>query len=954
VPIIVTDQILAGERFGKSPLFILGAGASAGIVPRLGQMARWFLDNDAPAALQPLAEKVSRGQASRSQTAEFFIEAQESDDKWEEFTSALLFNGIEIGDQRFEPLAQARPSRCHAELAKMVSTGHAWVVSVNFDGLMVRALQEPPDSDGSLFPIPRPGVALFTEDDVVRYFCSRMRQEREVHEVPLPFVAKLRGDSFYAQCRDARCPGASQKTPIDPTGADSTLRSGADPFLCPRCRQKTLRYFLSFPGETEKEREADDLLWSLRRFLGDRVSTIVLLGFSGEYDQYLLRFVFDWAWERGLLIVDVKLLDENKGNSAADYRALLFPSVHHLEASSSHSWGEAAYLPVYQDAGEFTTSLFSQLSQERPLDNCPEAPITGLVDQSALSGGLNGRPLWTSTKANRTALLKRHFPEDGDTWPVTQQAMEFLKRMSQWGLKEALLKGAGRGPRHTRGGHTIGAFATGMLWLDSLKQREAVPKEWICPVCRRWTAEVCADDNMAWGLTELLVGTGLLLHDMGHLPFSHLIQESLGQINWVHRSRMGEGVEQAILELRSKPGFGDDISAGLTKTWSFFAYMFHRMLGGKGQERADSASLWISALLAGRWGAPWLQAIVNSPVDADKADYLAFDKDYLSDLDVPVSARLQVGRETQWLRDFLCDQRVNHAGLLCLDGRSAVAAGDMWRERVFLYDRFYLSPVIRVGERIALEIIQQWAIRSVMTVAAAGSHSDDPWHAWSCNPEEPASNVVADPIRDKCRRVCSLLLDKTSKALTAANPDWELLKMLWQDLESQKASYDSPYIDFLEKCYDFLVACAEGNANYMDKASGWVTKFPLVFGREHYSEALELLRPLQHTHSTEVLIDLVRIPRVLASPMRWRRRYEESAGREADYSILVPDGPVGKWSATSKACVPLTDTTVASLERPYCRVLVIAPPDGARRKAELAWDRVYRALRAGGIALEEV
>jgi hypothetical protein len=68
-----------------------------------------------------------------------------------------------------------------------------------------------------------------------------------------------------------------------------------------------------------------------------------------------------------------------------------------------------------------------------------------------------------------------------------------------------------------------------------------------------------------------------------------------------------------------------------------------------------------------------------------------------------------------WFSDFLSEQYVNHAGILCLPGKSALAAADMWRDRIFLYDRFYLAPAIRAADRIVLEILQHFLIRSVIS-----------------------------------------------------------------------------------------------------------------------------------------------------------------------------------------------------------------------------------------------
>jgi len=83
----------------------------------------------------------------------------------------------------------------------------------------------------------------------------------------------------------------------------------------------------SFPGFRHKEEQADPMLWAIRRFLGNRVSAIVMLGFSGQWDAYLLRFLFDLARERDLVVADVKPGGDETDALIDGYRASYYPSI---------------------------------------------------------------------------------------------------------------------------------------------------------------------------------------------------------------------------------------------------------------------------------------------------------------------------------------------------------------------------------------------------------------------------------------------------------------------------------------------------------------------------------------------------------------------------------------------------------------------------------------------------
>jgi len=123
------------------------------------------------------------------------------------------------------------------------------------------------------------------------------------------------------------------------------------------------------------------------------------------------------------------------------------------------------------------------------------------------------------------------------------------------------------------------------------------------------------------------------------------------------------------------------------------------------QVESDDVRKIVSSLILGNYGMPWLQAIVNSPVDADKIDYIRYDSQFLSNAPFGIRARLLLDKVDQWLSDFLSEQEVNHAGLLALHGRSARAALELWEERMYLYDRFYRAPELRVPDRMAFEIV---------------------------------------------------------------------------------------------------------------------------------------------------------------------------------------------------------------------------------------------------------
>lgn len=311
----VANILERGYRFGKSPLFVLGAGMSYGQVPLLHDIAKWFKSkiedsqgSNPENTLVKSLERLIEGKAEREEAAVLFesLQSQKHHDLWQKFSHAFLFGEsssepigesssepttLSARDFRFKGLIKAVPTDAHKSLAHFLMRDKAYAVSLNFDGLTVRALW---DGEG------KRGVALHTEDEIRRYFCL-------AGEEFLPAVIKIRGDVFYAQCTTPACPQHADPYPLDKHSLlYHSLEGQANILKCPTCGAGDLVLQFSFPGFRAKEEKAYPLLREAMRFLAQRLSAIVFIGFSGRWDAYLLDFLFYQALQRRIPVIDVK------------------------------------------------------------------------------------------------------------------------------------------------------------------------------------------------------------------------------------------------------------------------------------------------------------------------------------------------------------------------------------------------------------------------------------------------------------------------------------------------------------------------------------------------------------------------------------------------------------------------------------------------------------------------
>jgi len=495
----------------------------------------------------------------------------------------------------------------------------------------------------------------------------------------------------------------------------------------------------------------------------------------------------------------------------------------------------------------------------------------------------------------------------------------------------------------TRWQHSVGVYNLGEIWLENLRGSGKIAAHAQIP-------------HMTEEATQVIVGYALLLHDYGHLCFSHLLEEALSNINWVPTDIGGLQLETIPLRRRLLAPVGDDKE---------LVSLMSRTFAELGVSNPATALDLVLSLIEGTAGVPWLQALVNGPVDADKIDYLGRDAELLEKASYSVGVRLRLSpnkdRGMPWFKDFLSEQYINHSGFLCLPGRSALAAADMWRERVFLYDRFYLAPAIRAADRVALEILQHFLIRCVVSSAFADEVTKelfkdpsmvDTTKTGEFSPLAELMTEVKEPpdVRDLKYDACRTLLEMLYLFGRKSQRDFKLLTFMidritaWPHIEGE-------YRELLKYLFSQLVELSEQRLSLKDFVGKHVVRSPLQFPRVMETKVREIVRSLQHQHSADVLIDVCVLPRALAAPLR-----EGPVGYDADnrfMQLLVPKGEVSKWGPGSLILEPLTPAKVKELERPYGRVTIVAP-DKASARAKYVFDRVIGALRAAGIPIEEV
>jgi HD superfamily phosphohydrolase len=230
--------------------------------------------------------------------------------------------------------------------------------------------------------------------------------------------------------------------------------------------------------------------------------------------------------------------------------------------------------------------------------------------------------------------------DDAELALLDAEPLQRLRRLRQLGLAYLAFPAA----EHSRFGHALGALAVGDRILDAL---------------RRHDTGYFADDA-DYRAQRRLLRASLLLHDIGHGPFSHACEAVLGE---PHEART-----RAILAL-------PEIQLAL--------------------QRLDVSETDLHALIMGLPDSryPVLRELVSGPnLDADRMDYLLRDGYFTGVVSGQYDADQLIGS----LRVYEHDG----APVLGVDGRGVVALESFVLARYMMFSTVYFHHTTRQFERI--------------------------------------------------------------------------------------------------------------------------------------------------------------------------------------------------------------------------------------------------------------
>lgn len=302
-----------------------------------------------------------------------------------------------------------------------------------------------------------------------------------------------------------------------------------------------------------------------------------------------------------------------------------------------------------------------------------------------------------------------------------------LERVQQLGFASRIWPGA----RHTRFEHSLGVLHLARRALDHLLDqygRDTVPVE---------SARVLA--------------AAALLHDIGHYPFSHAIEE-LGDPILPHEV-VGRGI---VLE--------DPVASILRDTWQIDPVRVAAMIDPHGYELPPPDRL--------------LRGLLSGPLDVDKMDYLPRDARACG---VPYG-----GVDTERLLDALRIIEVDATPRIGIGAKGISPTHSLLNARQEMFDNVYWHHTNRACMIMLLRAVQDALIDGAIEPGQVTAIDDNQLLSLLSHPGMPSST------RQLCyalqtRAIHKRALEYSSRAV----PIYEQLSSLWGDPERRRSVEDA-------------------------------------------------------------------------------------------------------------------------------------------------------------------
>lgn len=895
-----------------------------------------------------LSERSKKDRSIIARLLNSFQENNDLKDEWQKLNRWLL-----------DQILKASPTPFHQGLADIYKELNAVCLTLNFDGLLIREFVQYRSRTGHTerafsLPTPHESESFFLRNPET----MDITNQKEFLEI------QIRGDILYVECNaQGYCPQkgkgkersiwasiASYKTEKENTDfkldANELLR-------CPSCGEQGVS-FLSFPGSYDKEKDMQNMLSIIWRFLAFRAGSVTVAGMSGEWDPLIVAFLGDLLSEREIPLL---VIDENPTKESSDFFIEEFRSPLTIESLCTVIKGDGYIrLPApYEATIKWLNSvlevadLCDQIKEKKPDLNMPKS-VNKLAEETKQYRKENSSELskkqQSAIKNLNRMLLEAVYPQETPKSPkeYTYIIRELVKPGTHYAvavgvdadsfmevLKEKLSKehismcdneikfnrqatddsywyqkmnsidisGVTDVEEKTKLEYLRNSinqefsYLEDNLIIDKLKLSEQLNRFAQLGLKSYWlgikadTAKYHNRYNHSIGVMKIasylydraIANSGrkenlcekqflrlaALLHDIGHLPFSHLIESVFKELNW-------------------KPAGYMESYSHVLQTNDKILEIFEKEDLKKKLESLNYTVKDLINLVNGCFGVGYLDTLINSPVDADKIDYVFRDTD-------STGRRISLS-PIQFLKDITKGLTITPESYFAFSDVSAIAARQLLETRRHLYQNLYLQPGILILEGIVKLIIKTYFVHflNLKDGKLLGDITYD---------QKDYPDLGDYKIRYSIKSLNDLLTEAT-----LSNFELAIVNLMFTKIKECETILNTSFYKGLRMGFDKL-----NYINNEDRLKALEDNMLYKRLKGQRKVIAEIIRDVGFRMPGAAIIELRKLPEYLSAAGK-RKEIDRSDGTKTFAEcILVPDGSPDSWTPTSKAAKAISDSS---------------------------------------------
>lgn len=861
----ISFEIAKGYCKGKTPVFVTGLGISMGVgVPNLMELLikLWLICDSKENTMVHFKEKIEDAIMDPSNfestytVFSMFSEGKTEDEKlvWREFSQWLLYSSINVereespntsksvktrymklrdilkrsGKMNYVELLQSvdefleveslfqngdsiesiESSKEHELLIKLMNNlkdqdKNLFLITTNFDNLMSKITEKKLKSGDPEFKKIRPILPIFEPKNMDSIFCSRTVENKL-------FEIQSRGDMYWGSCSKNLTPSCSISKPITLYSPNTKLEErlkcecGAD-----------LDVKLYFPGSSDKEIEMSKMVEKMWKYFLETASIIVTIGISFDWDDVLIDTLVEISRSKRISFVNVNpssSLSRHRVNREVKWLSEYFSNLEHRNYNDKMCVGDN-FKYIY----------------EKPFAYTIEAK--GAVFLESLYSVLFKTITDLENKINK---IKSN-PEDRDFLSINN-----LEKASQIGLK----------------GYWLGKYA------HSHNRKEHTLEA--CRILSKILTNECFRNYNQY--QKRVLNIAMLLHDIGHVPFSHMLEEviiDMGIDNvkpdmfytheYLTEVRVHENLEM-ILPIVQLEGFSEVI------------FTVEDIIN----------------MIRGVYGQPVYDALINSPVDIDKLEYIFTDTKV-----VEFNTKLE---KIKYLEIFSKGVSITHSNLLSFSGIATKYLITFLLERQTLYNELYYRKGLRYLESITKYILKryfQWELSNNYSM----SNSRNKF----CSPNEMKVKFILDKIDilinnyENDREGLSRRIINGEKNIPN---EVKILCSIHQELKNKEHNFamlDAEYLSSLIEC----VVKTNSESALEEIERNKIEVLPDEYAHKlKSSEVMNKVEEIITKHHNIIALDFYYNKRILSIPKhrKYKKRLKKQSIETNIENILVTEG----------------------------------------------------------------